>query len=380
MTSGHTNRIYGLDILRAFAILFVLYSHAFFLVIDHVNEKAYNILSLDGVTIFFVLSGFLIGGILLRTINQTDFNWNNLLEFWIRRWFRTLPNYFLMLILLTLITVFSASGIGNSITSYFFFLQNFASPHPAFFPEAWSLTVEEWFYLLIPLGLYITLKISKNHRKTIVLAWIIFLILLVTGIRIYRALTLHIPDFETWDHLQRKIVITRLDSIMYGFLGAWVNFYFPVFWKAGKRNWLFLGLILLVFPMGVDFFLGKNLFFLNYFSLMMTSAGTLLMLPYLSEWKTGKGFIYRFLTFVSITSYSMYLVNFSLVQLRIIPSLTPVIVAITKNHLVISCIRYFLYWGLTFMLSYLLYRFYEKPFTSLRDHFRKSRLVKAEAK
>ncbi|MBK7173071.1 MAG: acyltransferase [Bacteroidales bacterium] len=380
MTSGHTNRIYGLDILRAFAILFVLYSHAFFLVIDHVNEKAYNILSLDGVTIFFVLSGFLIGGILLRTINQTDFNWNNLLEFWIRRWFRTLPNYFLMLILLTLITVFSASGIGNSITSYFFFLQNFASPHPAFFPEAWSLTVEEWFYLLIPLGLYITLKISKNHRKTIVLAWIIFLILLVTGIRIYRALTLYIPDFETWDHLQRKIVITRLDSIMYGFLGAWVNFYFPVFWKAGKRYWLFLGLILLVFPMGVDFFLGKNLFFLNYFSLMMTSAGTLLMLPYLSEWKTGKGFIYRFLTFVSITSYSMYLVNFSLVQLRIIPSLTPVIVAITKNHLVISCIRYFLYWGLTFMLSYLLYRFYEKPFTSLRDHFRKSRLVKAEAK
>ncbi|MBK7029993.1 MAG: acyltransferase [Bacteroidales bacterium] len=380
MTSGHTNRIYELDILRAFAILFVLYSHAFFLVIDHVNEKAYNILSLDGVTIFFVLSGFLIGGILLRTINQTDFNWNNLLEFWIRRWFRTLPNYFLMLILLTLITVFSASGIGNSITSYFFFLQNFASPHPAFFPEAWSLTVEEWFYLLIPLGLYITLKISKNHRKTIVLAWIIFLILLVTGIRIYRALTLYIPDFETWDHLQRKIVITRLDSIMYGFLGAWVNFYFPVFWKAGKRNWLFLGLILLVFPMGVDFFLGKNLFFLNYFSLIMTSAGTLLMLPYLSEWKTGKGFIYRFLTFVSITSYSMYLVNFSLVQLRIIPSLTPVIVAITKNHLVISCIRYFLYWGLTFMLSYLLYRFYEKPFTSLRDHFRKSRLVKAEAK
>lgn len=380
MTSGHTNRIYGLDILRAFAILFVLYSHAFFLVIDHVNEKAYNILSLDGVTIFFVLSGFLIGGILLRTINQTDFNWNNLLEFWIRRWFRTLPNYFLMLILLTLITVFSASGIGNSIISYFFFLQNFASPHPAFFPEAWSLTVEEWFYLLIPLGLYITLKISKNHRKTIVLAWIIFLILLVTGIRIYRALTLHIPDFETWDHLQRKIVITRLDSIMYGFLGAWVNFYFPVFWKAGKRYWLFLGLILLLFPMGVDFFLGKNLFFLNYFSLMMTSAGTLLMLPFLSEWKTGKGFIYKFLTFVSITSYSMYLVNFSLVQLRIIPSLTPVIVAITKNHLVISCIRYFLYWGLTFMLSYLLYRFYEKPFTSLRDHFRKSRLVKAEAK
>ena len=91
------NRIYGLDILRAFAILFVLYSHAFFLIMDHVNERVYNLLSLDGVTLFFVLSGFLIGGILIRTIENKGFGFKELLNFWTRRWFRTLPNYFLML-------------------------------------------------------------------------------------------------------------------------------------------------------------------------------------------------------------------------------------------------------------------------------------------
>ncbi|NVO19370.1 MAG: acyltransferase [Bacteroidetes bacterium] len=371
-----SNRVYGLDILRAFAILFVIYSHSFFLIVDHINEREYNLFSLDGVTIFFVLSGFLIGGILLKTIEKTSFTFNDLLQFWIRRWFRTLPNYFFMLLLLVVLALITGKILPGNLTSYFFFLQNFASPHPPFFPEAWSLSVEEWFYLSVPLGLCISLYFLPKFRKNVILVWIASIILLVFILRIYRSIHLGINDFESWDNLQRKLVITRIDSIMFGFLGAWLAFYFKTAWLKWKKIMLILGLILLFTPQLIGFMQGINMNFNNYLTLSVTSAGTFLMLPFLSELRKGKGFIYRFLTFVSIVSYSMYLVNFSLIQLTIIPSLTGIMVSISHDHLTISIMRYIIYWGLTFGFSYLLYRFYEKPMMLLREKFRKDdRLV-----
>ncbi|MHC5768257.1 MAG: acyltransferase family protein, partial [Nostoc sp.] len=75
------NRIYGLDILRAMAILFVVYGHGYNLVRGYVNKKLYNSITFDGVSIFFVLSGFLIGGILLKIVNKTSFERKELVNF-----------------------------------------------------------------------------------------------------------------------------------------------------------------------------------------------------------------------------------------------------------------------------------------------------------
>jgi peptidoglycan/LPS O-acetylase OafA/YrhL len=364
------NRVYGLDILRAFAILFVIYSHSFFLIIDHINERAYQIFSLDGVTLFFVLSGFLIGGILLKTIDQTEFRFRNLLHFWIRRWFRTLPNYYFMLVLLIMIALIREVQLPDNLLSYVVFLQNFSTPHPTFFPEAWSLTVEEWFYLFIPFGLFLTIRLRSVNKKYLVLYWSIGIIIAVTSFRIYRAIHYGFPDLETWDLYQRKLVITRLDSIMFGLLAAWLSFYHRASWIRNKKILLFAGIVLLFIPSFVSFFSGNNMFFLNYLSLTITSLGTFLLLPALSELKNGKGPAYHFLTYVSVISYSMYLVNFSLIQLGIIPSLTGVLAKITKDHLIISIIRYSLYWIMTFVMAHLLYRFYEKPMMHLRERFR----------
>ena len=369
-----SNRVYGLDILRALAILFVIYSHSFFLIIDHVDERLYNLLSLDGVTLFFVLSGFLIGGILLKIINTTSFSMGDLYHFWIRRWFRTLPNYFFMILLLILLAFLRGADKPDHLVSYFFFVQNFFAPHPAFFPEAWSLSVEEWFYLLIPLGLFLSLRFLSYQRKNIVLSWIVGTILLITMLRILRAVFMDIQDFGSWDNLQRKLVITRLDSIMFGFFGAWMSCYHKAGWLQWKKPLLIAGMLLLFIPVAAESLAGKNLVYLNYLSLTVTSAATLMMLPALSELKHGKGIAFRFLTFVSIISYSMYLVNFSLVQLTIIPSLTNTIVLFTNNHLVISIIRYILYWALTFGLSYLLYQFFERPVMNLRERFGRGRI------
>jgi len=65
------NRIYGLDILRAMAILFVLNIHsAHFFSPTSLIFKILTPLNLDGVTLFFVLSGFLIGGILISQFEK----------------------------------------------------------------------------------------------------------------------------------------------------------------------------------------------------------------------------------------------------------------------------------------------------------------------
>jgi len=96
----HQHRIVGLDIMRTIAILIVVFEHGKYLVPSKHLEQydRFNIFQIDGVTIFFVLSGFLIGRILLRLIHTTEFTIKDIWQFWIRRWFRTLPNYFLVLI------------------------------------------------------------------------------------------------------------------------------------------------------------------------------------------------------------------------------------------------------------------------------------------
>lgn len=370
MKSSSEGRVFGLDILRAFAILFVIYSHSFFLIVDHINERAYSFFSLDGVTLFFVLSGFLIGGILLRIINEKEFNSSDLLNFWIRRWFRTLPNYFFILLLLLGLSILLKRELTTGIPAYFIFLQNFSSPHPSFFPEAWSLSVEEWFYLLIPLSFYFLIRFTRIPRKNLVLIVVFTLIVMITFFRIYRVNQLGINDFESWDNYIRKTVLCRLDSIMFGFLGAWISFYHPEKWVKRKSATFIPGLILIFIPQIVNYLSGYNLFFNNYLSLPITAFGTFLMLPLLSNYKSAKGVIARFIRFVSIHSYAMYLVNFSLVQLIIIPSLTTTILFFTSSHLTLSICRYILYWLLSFLLSMLLYRNFEKPMMGLRERFR----------
>ena len=82
---------------------------------------------IDGVELFFVLSGFLIGGILIRLFEEPKvFGWKELLNFWLRRWFRTLPNYYLVLILNIIIVYFGVikEDFSQFNWKFFFFLQN----------------------------------------------------------------------------------------------------------------------------------------------------------------------------------------------------------------------------------------------------------------
>ena len=74
-------RIYGLDILRSIAILSVVYGHGYVLLSSLIPEKLYSALCpVEGVSLFFVLSGFLIGGIFLKIIEAPVYGAKGLLN------------------------------------------------------------------------------------------------------------------------------------------------------------------------------------------------------------------------------------------------------------------------------------------------------------
>ncbi len=376
-----STRVFGLDFLRAFAIFCVVYGHGYYLIkpttyAKIIPEEIYRLPVFDGVSIFFVLSGFLIGRILIKTLSREEFGGKFLMEFWVRRWFRTLPNYFLVLSFLAIapaiMLVPDYSPKPDFLIHYYTFTQNISSPHPDFFPEAWSLAIEEWFYLCIPIPLYLSTKIKNLDRRHNLLFWIFIVIVASTLFRIYMAWHGGYVDINKWDSDIRKQVVTRLDSLMFGVLGAYISIHHARAWHHSARPLLVVGLLLLLFDKVIkgDVICDKvcSMFYVNFITLSVASIGTLFLLPKLSSLRVQSGKFVDVVTFVSLISYSMYLLNLSPVQWTILP-----VVEKTVMHYLWRFeeyrvpIRYLLYWILVVGLSYVLYRFYEKPITDLRD-------------
>lgn len=362
-------RVFGLDVLRAFAIICVVYEHGYGLTHHAIAKKTYFLFVFDGVTMFFVLSGFLIGCILLRMLDQPGLHRGMLVEFWVRRWFRTIPNYLLVLGLLVLANALSGQPQPDGLAGYFLFSQNLASPHPDFFPEAWSLSVEEWFYLVIPIPLYLSAKLKRFDRHHLTLFWIAAILLAVTAFRVYRAQHFGYDNFNDWDDALRKQVLTRLDSLMFGVLGAYLSLYRTRLWQRSATPALIAGLTLLLFDK-LYYTNTASIAYLNFFSLTLTAVGTLLLLPKLSTLTRTSGWLVRAITTISLISYSMYLLNYTPVQHIILPALMRNLMPWLggwDEHIIV--IGYALYWLVTLACAYLLYRFFERPMTALRERW-----------
>jgi len=161
-------RIIELDGIRGLAILMVLIWHYIYSDLGAVPSGSWQEyclvplrLTWSGVDLFFVLSGFLIGGILYDAKNSTNYY----RVFYYRRFYRIFPIYFIWLaVFLTGLYVFGSGGgpviqkIFNRylpVWSYPFFIQNFlmASRNgfgPTWMGVTWSLAIEEQFYLVLP--------------------------------------------------------------------------------------------------------------------------------------------------------------------------------------------------------------------------------------
>jgi peptidoglycan/LPS O-acetylase OafA/YrhL len=249
---------------------------------------------------------------------------------------------------------------------------------PGFFIEAWSLSVEEWFYLLIPLLTLISIKYCRLSVRRSVLILSIIVILFSTLIRLERYFE-NIPiNNVKFEFLFRMQVITRLDSLMYGVLGALISYFRPAAWQLNKISKLAIGILILVINKIIDDF-GHGEIFIFYhtvFYLSLNAIGTLLTLPFLSNYRSGKGLFFKVVTYISLVSYSMYLINLTPVQGFLLPFL--------NNHLIRSFagaaatrnIDLLLYFPLTFFGSVYLYKFIEKPFMNLRDKIKLDGLKK----
>jgi peptidoglycan/LPS O-acetylase OafA/YrhL len=139
-----SERLAPLDGVRGIAIVFVVVWHYKNLAPGIVGST----LSWSGVDLFFVLSGYLIGGILLDHINEP--NWWRV--FYIRRFLRIVPLYVLGLLVGAVFF-----GTTNAVPFIYFltFTQNFwiaiHASWPSYSGVTWSLAVEEQFYILLPL-------------------------------------------------------------------------------------------------------------------------------------------------------------------------------------------------------------------------------------
>lgn len=380
------NRIFGLDLMRAVAILMVLFGHCawIFPKSDTTFTALMALSGFLGVEIFFVLSGFLIGRIIYRQFMQGDFTMRSVMHFLRRRWFRTFPNYFLILI----VNIAIAFWIGYSIDGlwkYFFFLQNFASPMLPFFTESWSLSVEEFAYVILPFFLLVSFKFhdSKFFERSIVFKifrlrkssqfiWItlilIFAFLMAKVIYndVNRETTL-----DEWNLAVKSVVVFRLDSIFIGVLAAWIYENFHKFWKKTQMFWAFAGMTMVGFyTFGVGRFqLGIEHYptFWNVFYLPLASLTVAFFLPLLSEWKSEKSIIRKPVTFISLISYSIYLLHYGVV-LQLLKQFVD-----TEDLQRLTAVLFTVgYLAITIVLSHLLYRFYEKPMMDKREIFSKS--------
>ena len=360
------NRIYGLDILRALAVLFVVLGHGSKLLFPKINRLTFYI-EFDGVAIFFVLSGFLIGGILIKVLEKEDPSYKTLFNFWVRRWFRTLPNYFLVLVILLGLSYLFIDGFAPFAGyRYFLFVQNLYTPHPDWFPEAWSLSIEEWFYLLIPVIVFGLVGMCRVITNKAILWTAIFILVLMTLIRVYRFVEIPVHSFEDWDAIFRRQVLTRLDSLMFGLIGAYILYYHKQTWVKHKNLLFISGIILFLVIKYLDRYHMRSFgLYQCVFSFSVASFATLILLPFLSELKSGRGVVYKSFTYISLISYSIYLLHFSVIQKWIIDKVDlsglPAYARIGT--------KYFLYWLLTILISILMFKFFERPVMKLREKF-----------
>jgi peptidoglycan/LPS O-acetylase OafA/YrhL len=336
----------GLDLLRATAIVLVMCSHwsnnILYWFGIHTNPQVYFI-GVLGVALFFALSGFLIGRILLREAAR-DASWINFGIFLVRRWMRTLPLYFVVLAIL-LIAVPTQYGTRLEYAAMFATMtQNLWHEMPAdyWFSVSWSLTIEEWFYVFFGIAVFGSFMVFRDKART----WVP----IVAFISIPLLVRIFVPGMAT-----HQIALIRLDEIAYGVVMA-------VMYERRSRIFdypktcLAIGLLFMLSawtgripaPVGLRDAFAYSTQMIGC-ALMLPAALRLKSLPRTAEWAVRR---------LSIQSYGLYLMH------EII--LVDFAQELWGRHGVPAWICVLIALILPFVLSYLSHRFFESPILRMR--------------
>jgi peptidoglycan/LPS O-acetylase OafA/YrhL len=273
-----------------------------------------------GVTIFFFLSGYLITSLLRAEWSETQDI--SLSHFYLRRCFRILPPLYLVVAITFLldsihIPIHQATGLG--LVSILFYFYNYAAlAHlvslgiPVGASVAWSLMIEEHFYLLFPLIYLFLLKRSVSKRSIIsILLTVCGIALVWRTILVFHFHTALVSSSMPWTYMATD---ARFDSILWGCILAiaanpWCGDKVPFFEKHRAKLGA-AGLILL---------LGTVVFREPHFreTFRYTIQGSALFPIFYYVVATPQHWQARWLTWapmrwVGLVSYTMYLSHFSI--------------------------------------------------------------------
>lgn len=338
-------RNFGLDLVRATAIVLVLLAHF---------VKKIDFLGFWGVELFFSLSGFLIGGILWRDLIQPDqVNLKFIFNFWLRRWYRTLPNYYLFLLIMIIFHQFIIADLKSYYTVFasVWFGQNFLARTSNFFGVSWSLCIEEWFYVVFPILLLAGNQLGLKKQRLLILTSI-FLILFSV---IFRFILIS----QGVAFSLRAITLARMDAIVYGVIVAYLSI--EVFKKKSIHFIYFLAGMIGLFLCMVFYKTAQPIHEL--YLLILAPLSCALLLPLLTHISISKLVFQPFkkvIENISLWSYSIYLCH--------IPILMTVYLFMTpfpKSFVLIVIIK-FLGLFLTFFIASFIYKKFEKPILRLR--------------
>ena len=361
-----TNRNFGLDLLRSCAIIFVLIAHSATFMSNHWSRFILDVtgfFGFIGVEIFFALSGFLVGGIIIKIGDEIS-NIATVRHFLLMRWFRTLPNYYFYAAI-HLIAAYGfqniSTGISNNI-GYFIFSQSLLWNHPSFFSEAWSLAIEEWYYLITPILLYILHKLKLKSPLIITMSLMLIIPLLLLS---YFATTTE-NDFPF--DFYRKASLIRLDAIVFGMFVYLIHDKSKEFIKQSKGKFFFAGLLLLFIIFYYQFFGGINIataFYFKTLALSMIPLGGAMMIPFIFYLKCEVYYINQSVKYIALISYSLYLCNLlihSLLSKYLMSSIS------AQSSIIAPALVIFLFFSMCIVFANLTYLLIERPFLKLRNN------------
>jgi peptidoglycan/LPS O-acetylase OafA/YrhL len=209
-------RVLGLDILRIIASASIILYHANLkpfgqsLFTEQFRTNGY--LAVD---IFFVLSGWLLTRQVLRMRKTFASPLALAPRFWTRRWARTLPPYWVMLVVIVLVwpwldpNMFPVPISWSDLPRHALFLQTIIGPSA--YGVSWSLVAEEWFYLALPFAVFF-LGRARSWRVVVAFCLAILLVPSVERIIIFTS------PIEPWRILTLPHV--RFDGLVVGALLA----------------------------------------------------------------------------------------------------------------------------------------------------------------
>nr|MBP6315968.1 acyltransferase [Chitinophagaceae bacterium] len=285
-------RIVGLDILRSIAILLVLIRHS---ELENTYVHKFGWL---GVDLFFVISGFLVSGLLFSEYKKTQ--QVNIRRFLIRRGLKIYPSFYFFLIVNILINYFFQDIIPTipRLLSELFYVQNYL---PYIFTHTWSLAVEEHFYIILAITLFILWKYSLFSPKP---RYIIYLGILLLTVYVLRMVlyTAHAPNFS----LQHTHL--RADGIIIGVLLAYLFYFTDYCIQLLKYKWILLPIALVLLIPGFIWHGGDALMITVGLALVNIGFGILVLLIIGShQIRERKPSWRKALGFIGVHSYSIYL-------------------------------------------------------------------------